>query len=275
MIKHFQRINLDRPTAFALDAWVLVMIAVPIQRWLFGDDILTFAITLGVLAQVLAVFISLKRAWGVRRAALTCLTVMALAWLVEFIGHKTGFPFGAYHYTERLQPQLGGVPLLIPFAWLMMLPASWAVAVMLQRGFAPNLAAIPRVVVFVALSAIAFTVWDLFLDPQMVSWNFWVWHPVDGLKYLDIPLSNYVGWLLASGTITLAVFGLHKLAFKGGSFPANLPLTPLLIIYVITWFLQTFGQILFWNLPQSGIIGGVSMGLMLILTLAALKRHKI
>lgn len=273
MINYFQRINLDRPTAFALDAWVLVMIAVPIQRWLFGDDILTFAITLGVLAQVIAVFLSLKRAWGFPRTALTCITVMALAWLVEFVGHKTGFPFGAYHYTERLQPQLGGVPLLIPFAWLMMLPASWAVAVTLQRGFAPNLGAIPRAVAFVVLSALAFTVWDLFLDPQMVSWNFWVWQPVDALKYLGIPLSNYAGWLLASGAITLAIFGLHRLVLRKHSSLLHLPLTPLLIIYVITWFLQTFGQLLFWDLPQSGIVGGIAMGLVIVLVGIALKRR--
>ena len=46
-----------------------------------------------------------------------------IGWTAEAIGSKTGFPFGAYHYTDRLQPQLLGVPLLIPLAWLMMLPA--------------------------------------------------------------------------------------------------------------------------------------------------------
>ncbi|MBK9747058.1 MAG: carotenoid biosynthesis protein [Chloroflexi bacterium] len=69
-----------------------------------------------------------QRAWGGRRALTTIGVIVALAWLTEFIGHTTGFPFGSYDYTPRLQPQVGGVPLLIPLAWLMMLPPAWAMA---------------------------------------------------------------------------------------------------------------------------------------------------
>src|SRR5690606_41755819 len=28
---------------------------------------------------------------------------------------------------------------------------------------------------FILVSALALTVWDLFLDPQMVAWGFWIW----------------------------------------------------------------------------------------------------
>ena len=61
-------------------------------------------------------------------AAVVALAIPAMGWAIEYLGSTTGFPFGRYHYTDRLQPQLGHVPLLIPLAWLMMLPPAWAVA---------------------------------------------------------------------------------------------------------------------------------------------------
>ena len=43
--------------------------------------------------------------------------------------------------------------------------------------------------------------------------------------------------------------------------PKNLPARPLLIIYTITWFLETFGLLFFWGLPGPALVGGVVMGL--------------
>ena len=81
---------------------------------------------------------------------------------------------------------------------------------------------------FSAVSALALTAWDLFLDPQMVQWGFWHWEESGG--YFGIPWSNFGGWLLAAGLITLLVR------------PAPLPAPPLLLIYGVIWLLQTLGQ---------------------------------
>ena len=97
--------------------------------------------------------------------------IIILTWAIEAIGTATGFPFGSYSYTDHLQPQLLGVPLFIPLAWMMMLPPSWAVA---QR-----LSSSKGKLVFLVLGALAFTAWDLFLDPQMVKWGLWVWDLTD------------------------------------------------------------------------------------------------
>jgi putative membrane protein len=43
--------------------------------------------------------------------------------------------------------------------------------------------------------------------------------------------------------------------------PKNLPTKPLLIIYTITWFLETFGLLFFWDLIGPGLVGGAVMGL--------------
>jgi uncharacterized membrane protein len=243
-------LNRITPVYIVVAAWVLAMIAVPILRWTFGDSALPAAISLGVLLQAAAVSLIVISAWGVRRSLLTLIVIGALSWLTEYIGSTTGVPFGRYHYTPVLQPQIGGVPLLIPLAWLMMLPPAWAVAGMIagkdraRRGWAAR---------FVLISALAFTAWDLFLDPQMVAWGLWQWE-IPG-AYFGIPLVNYAGWLLASALITLVMARIAPIH--------QLPTRPLLIIYAITWLLETIGLAVFWGLPAPALVGFAAMGGML------------
>jgi putative membrane protein len=225
-----------------LAAWVLAMISLPIVRWTAGDAPLPAVVSAGVVLQAAAVLTALGSAWGMRRTALTVLAVLVLAWGVEALGSRTGVPFGAYHYTGRLQPQLGSVPLLIPLAWLMMLPPAWAVA--------ERIAGTGQRAAFITAAALAFTVWDLFLDPQMAGWGLWVWERPGG--YFGIPWVNYLGWLAASALITLAVR------------PAPVPQGPLILIYAVTWMLETIGLLVFWGLPGPALVGGAAMGGMLV-----------
>lgn len=237
----------DRLPYIFVGVWVLSMISVPIFRWVYGDSAIPTAMTVTVILNVAASLAVVFRAWPVGRALLSVIGVVGLAWLVEFIGHTTSIPFGAYKYTALLQPQLGGVPILIPFAWLMMLPPSWAVAFTLTRPLAAQ--PLIRRVAFIAASAVSMTAWDLFLDPQMVNWGFWVWAEPSG--YFGIPWSNYAGWLLAVTLITTAVV------------PAPLPIRPMVVIYGVTWVLMTIGLAVFWGLPGPALVGGVVMGAIL------------
>jgi len=254
--------------------WILAMISVPIVDWTLGNAALSTAVSIGVLLQVIAVCRIVVVAWGLRRMLLTFGVILALAWLTEYIGHTTGFPFGRYAYTPLLQPQLGGVPLLIPLAWLMMLPPAWAVAHIITRkdSLTPqpplqtNLTPQPPLqmergrqaqpvdVKFVIVSALAFTAWDLFLDPQMVAWDLWRWAEPSG--YFGIPFSNYAGWLLASSVLTVIASRFAPIR--------QLPTRPLVIIYAITWVLEMVGLAVFWGLPAPALVGFAAMGLMLL-----------
>lgn len=227
--------------------WGLTMILLPIVGWTWGEAALIRGMSAGVLMQGCAVLAILASAWGWRKTLLSFVIVGVLSYFAEFIGSKTGFPFGAYHYTDALQPQLGGVPLLIPLAWMMMLPPAWAVA----RALLPHGEGLGMRVKFVLLSALAFTAWDLFLDPQMVGWGFWEWE-IPG-QYFGIPLVNYFGWFLVSALLTLAVN------------PKDLPLPPLALVYTLTWFLQTIGQGVFWGQPGPAAFGFVGMGVFVVL----------
>lgn len=233
--------QLNQPAAWLIAVWILGMIAVPIVGWTLGQESMNRLLVASVVVQAAAVLAVLIPTWGWRRTLATSATVAVLTYLVEFIGSRTGFPFGPYNYTDVLQPQLGHVPLLIPLAWLMMLPCAWAVV----AHFDP-----PRWR-FVLLSALALTAWDLMLDPQMVSWDFWRWE-VDG-GYFGIPWSNYLGWFATAVLLTVLIQ------------PKNLPVRPLLVIYTVTWFLETFGLAFFWGMVGPAVVGGLVMGLFVFL----------
>ncbi len=225
-------------TAGLFVLWLLTMISLPIVRRLCGTAGEPVAISLGVLLQSVLVGALLLEHWGPARAVATAGGVVVLAWLVEFSGSRTGYPFGGYVYTERLRPQIGHVPIAVPLAWLMMLPPSWAVSeAVLGTSSGPA---------FVLLAAAAFTAWDLFLDPQMVTWGFWRWERRGG--YFGVPISNYLGWFVVAALMTAVLQ------------PPAMPVHALLVIYGVTWILQTIAQLVFWNLRGPGMIGALAMG---------------
>jgi putative membrane protein len=247
----------DPLVAVVFSIWILTMIGTPIVGWIAGEATLRLMISIGVVVQTGVVVFVLLRGSGKWSAMGSALLILPLAWLVEFIGSTSGFPFGSYSYTEILQPHLGGVPLLIPLAWMMMLPPAWGIASRLVKSSAispPHLVRLARG----GVAAMAFTAWDLFLDPQMVAWDFWVWAKPG--EYFGIPLMNFIGWFLVS------------FAFSYLLMPARLPIAPLVLIYIITWFLQSIGLLIFWGLPGPAVCGFFAMGGMILW--AFLKRHK-
>lgn len=241
--RYFQGVSIDfsyfnrfQVALFVL--WIVTLISLPIVKAIGGVSAVTWGVALGVIFQAVLVLVILRQAWGVAQTARVATIVALVGFASESIGTATGFPFGAYRYTDQLQPQLAHVPLLIPLAWLMMLPSAWAVARLISGGRSRP--------VFIGLSALALTAWDLFLDPQMVAWGFWIWAQPGG--YFGIPWLNFFGWALTAAVMTTLVR------------PTNLPVRPLLFIYIITWLLETIGLLFFWGLPGPAVVGFVGMG---------------
>jgi putative membrane protein len=236
--------DLSWAVRIALLVWVGATISQPIVQWVWGERAIRWGATATVALQAAAVIASLQAAWGWGWTIAVALIVMALGWAVEYLGSHTGVPFGRYHYTPRLQPQLGHVPLLIPVAWLMMLPASWAVAGSIARGRGPA---------FWLLSGLAITAWDFFLDPQMVSWGLWAWEDKGG--YFGIPWVNFLGWTVSGAVMTAAASVL---------WPGPLPVTSLTAIYGLTWLLETVGLGVIWRQPKPALCGFLGMGGLLL-----------
>lgn len=231
--------------------WVLGMICVPILIWTFGEGTLPWMISINVLVLAAANGLILWRNAPHASAYRIFGVVILGAWFIEYLGSTTGFPFSHYDYTPLLQPQVAGVPAIIPFAWLMMLPASWVIGqVLAPHSYFRQ----------VLIAGLAMTAWDLFLDPQMVAWNFWQWAtPVGGdgqisaTGYFGIPWLNFAGWFVSAVVLTLVAR------------PPRLPVRPLLVIYTLTWALQTIGLAFFWNMPGPALVGFFAMGIFVVL----------
>lgn len=230
-----------------LALWILMMIFLPIARWIWGDSILPTGVNVAALFQASAVFVIVQKQWGTFRTGQTLLIISVITWSAEFIGQSTGFPFGDYHYTDTLQPQLAGVPLLIPIAWFMLLPSSWVMAQLIVGKPSSRL----KHLLFALVSGIALAAWDLFLDPQMVSWGFWEWQQTGA--YFGIPLVNYLAWIGVAALVTAIIR------------PKQLDIYPLALIYGIVWFLQTIGQGIFWGQVGVATVGSLTMGSIMIL----------
>lgn len=231
--------------------WLATFVLLPVIREIWGSRGERAGTAAGVVASVLLVAGLMAPTHGFWAIAVI-VGVPVLGWLSEFAGSRTGIPFGAYHYTNILQPQVGNVPALIPLAWLMMMPSSWAVGTILVPD---------RPVVQWLIAGAAFTSWDLFVDPQMVSQGYWVWKKKGA--YAGIPLVNYLGWFIVAFAIT-AVYGLGSLVLPI-DLVASVSPAPFLAVFIATWFLQSVGHWFFWKLRTSAIVGFVGMGVFVVL----------
>jgi putative membrane protein len=155
-------------------------------------------------------------ALGWKRTAAFFAISAIVSWLFEYVGVATGAVYGPYHYGDTLGPKLGGVPVIIPLAWFMMIYPSWEVAgALLGDSYAPAGAVLAgRVLV----ASMVMTMWDTVMDPGMAASGSWVWER--GGPYFGVPFSNYLGWLVT----TFSVYLLSGLALRSvrGPGPASL-----------------------------------------------------
>ncbi|MBC8076450.1 MAG: carotenoid biosynthesis protein [Chloroflexales bacterium] len=188
-----------------------------------------------------------------RRGALAAGAILLLSWAVEHLGVTTGFPFGSYGYTAALQPKVVGVvPLAIPFAWLLVVPAAVGLAGRLldRRG------ALSQTLMAASLALLL----DVTIEPVAVHINgYWVWRE-EGFYY-GVPASNFVAWWLTSLLLVgvlLALRGPRRNAPHGALLPL---LPPALYALNLTMFVLV-------NLAHSQTLAA-AIGLALLLWLLA------
>jgi putative membrane protein len=180
--------------------------------------------------------------WGLPRATTAATITAASTTLVERIGTRTGLPFGRYEYTRALQPQIAGVPAIVPLAWFAMgVPAREAA----HAALGPR----PRPATRIVLGAAALTAWDLFLDPQMVGEGYWRWARRG--VYRGIPLSNFVGWFVTS----LAVMAALEVLLP----PDEDADGALVGEYTFMGVMETIGFARFFRDPVVAVVGGLAM----------------
>lgn len=134
------------------------------------------------------------RMWKPRQLLGFYVWVFAVSTLIENIGVNTGIPFGNYHYTEILGPQLGVVPIAIGFSYVPAAYFCWVIAVALtgqDRAQLTWATTLTRPII----ASVAMVLWDLSLDPlNSTIGKSWIWE--DGGAYFGVPIINFVGWFI-------------------------------------------------------------------------------
>ena len=141
--------------------------------------------------------------FGWRRALVFFTQTLVTSFLFEYIGVKTGWIFGHYHYTDVLAPKLlGTVPLVIPLAYFMVIYPSYMMANLILRGRPTGRCQGWDLIVLTSLlTGLIMTAWDLVMDPVMVHQvKAWVWE--QGGDYFGIPFHNFAGWTLTTFTVS-------------------------------------------------------------------------
>jgi uncharacterized membrane protein len=197
---------------------------------------------------------------GTRTAAVLVLVTTLGGLAVEAVGVRTGVPFGAYDYAGTLGQKALGVPVVIPLAWTWMAWPAWLAAVRLVRSGPAR----------IGLAGVGLATWDVFLDPQMVSQGYWTWaDPSPALPGVpQVPVGNYLGWLLVATTMMAALASLAE--------PPTLPEPDLAmyVLYLWTYASSVLAHGVFLDLPGSAAWGALAMGTVAVPLARSLLRRR-
>jgi len=120
----YPRKNLRRQVAswklFILYATLLVAIGLQISYPLIDGEPLRVVTIATVYWAAAAMFIHASLAYGFVYSIQFLFITFSYALVVEQIGSRSGWPFGSYEYSPTLGYQIYGVPLVVPFAWVML-----------------------------------------------------------------------------------------------------------------------------------------------------------
>ncbi|PSQ43637.1 carotene biosynthesis protein [Halobacteriales archaeon SW_7_68_16] len=132
-----------------------------------------------------------------RRAAALIAGLAAYAYGIEFVGLRTGWPYGEFTYLIDLGPTVAGdVPLGLPIFFFPLVLNAYLLVLLLGGGRTD------RTILRLPATILTVLAIDAVLDPGAVAVGFWAY--AEG-GYYGVPLSNYLGWVL-SATVAVAAF---------------------------------------------------------------------
>lgn len=153
--------------------------------------------TLAVLALINAVLTT-----GYRNAIVFLVLAAVIGFSAEQFGIVSGLIFGPYVYTDRLQPKLLDVPIVIPLCWFAIVYFAHVLTNLIISGVA-NLKEhrLWRLSILAMLTAFIATGFDLAIDPLMSHKEVQAWIWTDGGAYFGVPFKNFQGWVLTAFAI--------------------------------------------------------------------------
>ncbi|MFD4368821.1 carotenoid biosynthesis protein [Rhodococcus sp. NPDC058521] len=189
------------------------------------------------------------------------ITTAGIGLASEVVGTATGIPYGCYSYaTDRLGPDIAGVPFVVPLAWTAGFYPVWCVSVYITRRHWKR----------AVLTVVGVVGWDLYLDAQMVADGQWRWCVTDsGLPGLEhIPLTNYAGWLLVA-VLMVTVMSAIDSRLRVSDCPPRVSDsrrdTVPLVLFAWTWLGSALAHSVFLSAPElrfSAVYGLLVMGVL-------------
>lgn len=222
---------------------------------------------------IFMLFFSLFHAWyliGWKKTIVFFIITAATSWGYEQVGVETSLIYGKYHYTDFLGEKLGHVPIIIPFAWFMMIYPSYIIANMIFSGKALVLQSkISKIILLALLSAVIMTAWNFVVDPYLSgpTVEAWIWD--EGGEYFGIPIHNFFGWILTTFTIYL----LYRI-FETKSKPIEIKFSnSVMVLPVSAYGLMLIANLMPGEPPELRIIGPIIMGIPIFIALVRFKKN--
>ncbi len=147
------------------------------------------------------------------RGVLTGGLIFTLSWAVEHLGVTTGFPFGVYEYSDVLGLKLFGVvPLAVPFAWVLVVPAAIGVTEWLfhreEPPTTPSTTA-PIMMKILGGGSLALLM-DVAIEPVATEiHHYWIWAPTAAAFY-GVPTSNFIAWWVLGAFFAAIFYALNR-----------------------------------------------------------------
>ena len=213
---------------------------------------------------------------GLKRAVISFVGVVTVAYLAEFGGTHWGWVFGPYHYTDKLPLHIFGVPLIICPAWTIILYPSFYMALyILPCQSLYKKKSLPQTLIsgalIAAVGSVILTVSDLITDPMAISGGLWVYHLSGDYSAVAEPVSNFIGWFLTG----VAVMGIYQLVVfttppERHTRSVYLDVYFPIIFYGFTFITDLGGVVHFGQYPDVAMLGSFSMGGIMLIAFAKL-----
>lgn len=171
-----------------------------------AEEFLHISDAVWMLLAAVTVYLHAVASEGLTTARRQAGIILLASTVFEWIGARTGFPFGPYEYTGNFGPRIGGVvPMAIPLAWLVVVLTGRSLMLWLRPTAG-------RCEIAAGVAGVALLT-DLNLEP--VAWRireYWLWYPQQPQHPpLWPPLQNYAAWLVLSFALALVLPADHSL----------------------------------------------------------------
>jgi len=172
------------------ESWVRTLVDDP-QAQKGMTEFLKLSDAIWLVAAAIVVIWSQFHLEGWKKTVRASLLIGIGSAVIEWIGAKTGVPFGPYIYTDNMGWQIGGVlPFTIPLAWIIIITGGRYLVEAIRPGLSPRMFAL-------AVGAVALLT-DLNLE--IVAWKiraYWIWYPFEqGPVPAMPPWQNYAAWFV-------------------------------------------------------------------------------